>query len=219
MTTEYLALWVHFLWSGGLSMVFSLTAWWKMGALINKNTHKDGKMGSAGREAMKKRHRLLRIAIMTSFCLLVMMAALLSTSSKLDEYNRTADLSLTCFKETTFSRDFSAYGLSEKDGKVKVCNSKDVLWAQNGTCSDGCFWYPGLVTEYLACYPAGGYIALDGGSFESLEAMAAYENPESNGVWGVACDCPCTSFIEVETPRYARTPPSNTTIPPPISNP
>ena len=180
-------------------MVFCMAAWWKMGVLLG-NSKQTGskKQGSAGREATKKRHRLLRIAIMTSFCLLVMMGALLATSSKLDEFNRTADLSLACFKETTFTRNFPAYGLTEDKAKVEVCSSEGATFLSDDNCINGCFWFPAVTDKHLACIPAGGYERDDGTWIESLEDLADNYDPAFGSR---SCDCACDAFVEVERPR------------------
>jgi hypothetical protein len=207
METEYLALWVHFLWSGGLTMAFCLAAWWKMGILIARSGKRaDGVARSfftftGASEVTKKRHRLLRIAIMTSFCLLVMMGALLATSSKLDAFNRTADLSLACSKETVYTRNFPAYGFTEGDSKTKVCGNGGVTESpENLPCKDGCFWYPALTEQSLACVPTNGYTRSDGLRADSLEDLTDEDNFDPEFGWPV-CDCDCQYYVELERPR------------------
>jgi hypothetical protein len=97
MTTEWLALWVHFLWSGALTMLCCITVWWKVGLIADAangtTTHT--------RKNESMRRRLLNIASMISVCLVLNVIATSSTSAKLEEWSRTADMSLTCeIKET-----------------------------------------------------------------------------------------------------------------------
>ena len=74
-------------------MVFSIVIWRKVGFI----THVTNKKVSPGRiAAAKQKRRPLRIAVMISVCLLSMVGALLHTSFTLDEWSRTADISLTC---------------------------------------------------------------------------------------------------------------------------
>ena len=92
----------HFLWSGVLTMIFSIIAWREIGFITRAM---DTRATPGGVEAAKQRRRLLRIAVMVSVCLLSMVCALLSTSFTLDEWSQTADISLACeIQETWNSR-------------------------------------------------------------------------------------------------------------------
>jgi hypothetical protein len=184
MTTEWLALWVHFLWSGGLTMLFCLYSWKEIGRMIR---------GEGSKEANKQRKRLLRVAIMVVICLLIMVSTLLFTASKLEEWNRTADLSRVCFtKETAFSRDMAAYGLDAEMGVTKICSRDEAnaIRAQH-ECLTDCFWHPDITLNGLSC----------GNGDEDLPHWIRLKanNPEEPG-WPV-CDCECSSLIKVATPR------------------
>jgi hypothetical protein len=80
MATEWMALWIHFLWSSILTMAFSMSAWWKIGVAIAPMA-KYQQDSEAGKETMKKRRRLLQIGFMVSVCLLLNMIATLATST------------------------------------------------------------------------------------------------------------------------------------------
>jgi hypothetical protein len=174
MTTEWLALWVHFLWSGALTMVCCVMVWWKVGLVAGaaKGTTQPQK-----NESTALRRRLLNIAGMISVCLILNVIAALSTSAKLEEWSRTADMSLTCeIKETWISRSWGVYGL-DNGTVVEVCNVPDAVSTNsNNACAGSCTWYPGVTIGWLIC-------------------------PTINANGTVACDCPCSSFVEIKQPR------------------
>jgi hypothetical protein len=117
MTTEWLALWVHFLWSGAFTMLCCVMLWWKVGLIPGaaKSTNHTRK-----NESTALRRRLLNIAGMVSVCLILNVIATLLTSAKLEEWSRTAEMSLTCeIKETWNSRSWDVYGLDD-DTVVEV---------------------------------------------------------------------------------------------------
>jgi hypothetical protein len=188
MTTEYLALWLHFLWSGLFTIVFSAVAWWKFGLVTARagRSSSGPAISEGAREATKKRRRLLSIAVMVSACLLVMTGALLSTSFKLEEWSRTADTALSCaIKETPFARDWGAYGFNEGD-IVEVCNSEMANEIQLvSPCVGSCFWYPTITANALTC---------------GVEGWPLEEEREFSN----RCNCPCSAFIEIERPRFYR---------------
>jgi hypothetical protein len=171
MTTEWLALWCPFLVFGGLTMVFCMICWKHIGTLLIPVTQHDNGVPSAAQETTKQRRRLLRIAAMVSICLLLNTIATLLVSSKLGEWSRTADLSLTCsIKETWNSRDWEACGFNAKD-IVNVCGAEETTMHED--CESDCQWLPSLNQNYLTC-------------------------DEKRGV--ITCKCPCSSFVEVERP-------------------
>ncbi len=78
-------------------MLCCITVWWKVGLIADAangtTTHT--------RKNESMRRRLLNIASMISVCLVLNVIATSSTSAKLEEWSRTADMSLTCeIKET-----------------------------------------------------------------------------------------------------------------------
>jgi hypothetical protein len=190
MTTEYLALWVHFLWSGLFTIAFSAVAWWQFG-LATGRLSVDQAATEGAREAIKQRRRLFHIAVMVTACLLVMMGALLSTSLALGEWSRTADISLACaIKETPFARNWEAYGFDE-GGIVEVCSVEDAIQVAY-PCQGGCFWYPDITSNSLTCQNVGHW-------FESLKDFA--ESGRDDILFN-SCDCPCSNFIQLERPRF-----------------
>jgi hypothetical protein len=178
MTTEWLALWCPFLVFGSLTMVFCMTAWKQIGILLPPTTQPASRVATGVRETMKQRHRLLRIALMISVCLLLNTIATLSVSSKLDEWSRTADLSLVCSaKETWNSRDWDAYGFDMK-GIVNVCSASEVTFVNSfGGCASDCAWDPSQSQDYLKC-----------------------KRKVTGGDGAAACGCPCSSLVQVERP-------------------
>jgi hypothetical protein len=108
MTTEWLALWAHFLWSVALTMLCCVTVWWKVGHIADAAK---GTTHTRKNESTALRRKLLNIAGMVSVCLILNVIAALSTSANLQEWSRTADMSLTCeIKETWNSRSWDVYG-------------------------------------------------------------------------------------------------------------
>ena len=170
-------------------MLFCLYSWKEIGLVTRGMT-----VATEGsKEAGKQRQRLLQVAIMVVICLLIMVSTLLFTASKLEEWNRTADLSRVCFtEETATSRDLAAYGYDAKMGVTKVCsrNQTNALQAQR-ECLTDCFWHPDITLNGLSC----------GNGEEDLPHWISLKanNPEDPG-WPV-CDCACSSLIKVATPR------------------
>jgi hypothetical protein len=182
MKTEWLALWLHFLWSGVLTMTCCGVAWWKVG-LATKGAKKNS--SQTRNEPMTMRRRLLNIAGMVSVCLILNVIATVSTSAKLNEWSRTADISLACeIKETWNSRSWDVYGFDDNT-IVEVCSAEDAI-SMGPPCIDSCTWYPEISVEALACSEEGW----------TLEETLANDSPLFT-----ACECPCRSMIEIQQPR------------------
>ena len=134
---------------------------------------------------MTMRRRLLNIAGMISVCLILNVIATVSTSAKLNEWSRTADISLACeIKETWNSRSWDVYGFDD-DTIVEVCSAEDAISrASDFPCDDSCTWYPKISVEVLVCSKEG----------KTLEEILAnnYTSP---------CECSCSSMIEIQKPR------------------
>jgi hypothetical protein len=123
---------------------------------------------------------------MISVCLILNVIATVSTSAKLNEWSRTADISLACeIKETWNSRSWDVYGFDD-DTIVEVCSAEDDITVGISPCVDSCTWYPEISVGALTC------------SKEewTLEEMLADDSPEFS-----PCDCPCSSMIEIQKPR------------------
>ena len=187
-------------------MAFSLGAWQKIGAVTAKSSinaaKSSGTRSSSSGAAAQSRRRLLRIAAMVSMCLLLNAIAALSTAAKLEEWGRTADLSLACaIKETWNTRDWNAYGFNENDA-VSVCSEETAIQVQ-GPCLSDCFWHPYITDGTLTCHSDYGV-----GGFESLEAKAEkYQQEREAGLREGpgptnGCDCECSDLVQIERPRF-----------------
>jgi hypothetical protein len=184
MKTEWLALWLHFLWSGVFTMTCCVVAWWKVGLAtqsVKRNTSK-----TRNEPMMTMRRRLLNIAGMISGCLILNVIATVLTSAKLNEWSRTADISLACeIKETWNSRSWDVYGFD--DGTiVEVCSAEDTIPVGLITCVDSCTWHPEISVEALAC---------------STTKWTLEEVLADNITTFPPCECPCSSMIEIQKPR------------------
>jgi hypothetical protein len=218
MTTEWLALWVHFLWSGLLAMVFSVVVWYQIGSLLRpsilrpsvsvllkslssairsrwRRPHQHTLQPGVSPEVERKRRRLLQIGVMVSVCLLLNVVATLVISEKLHEWSRTSKILLACHKETPLIRNWEAYGFNENI-ITKACTREETIPIQGyASCSSDCYWHPvhatlGLV---LKCVPANfGFESID----EYMTSLV------TTGNFPNVCDCPCSNLIEVEKPRY-----------------
>jgi hypothetical protein len=183
MKTEWLALWVHFLWSGVFTMTCCMVAWWKVGIVAHAASRN---VSQARNESTTVRRRLLNIAGMISVCLILNVIATVSTSAKLNEWSRTVDISLACeIKETWNARSWDVYGF-DNETIVEVCSAEDVISMGGDPCVDSCTWHPGISVEALAC---------------STEWMTLKEALADNLRMFSACECPCGSMIEIQKPR------------------
>jgi hypothetical protein len=184
MKTEWLALWLHFLWSGVFTMTFCVVAWWKVG-LATKAAQRNTSQPPRN-ESTTVRRMLLNIAGMISVCLILSVIATVSTSATLNEWSRTADISLACeIKETWNSRSWDVYGFDDHT-VVKVCSAEDTIPVGPLTCLDSCTWHPGISVEALAC-------STDRWTLE--EALV-----DASPIFS-PCQCPCGSMIEIQKPR------------------
>jgi hypothetical protein len=185
MKTEWLALWLHFLWSGVFTMTCCVVAWWKVG-LVTQAAKRNESTSQTRNESTKVRRRLLNIAGMISVCLLLNVIATVSTSAKLNEWSRTADISLACeIKETWNSRSWDVYGF-DNETIVEVCSAEDAIPVGSASCVDSCTWHPRISVKALACSKEGGTLE------ESLADDRKIFHP---------CECPCSSMIEIQKPR------------------
>jgi hypothetical protein len=122
---------------------------------------------------------------MISVCLILNVIATVSTSAKLNEWSRTADISLACeIKETWNSRSWDVYGF-DNDTIVEVCSAEDAISVGRDTCVVSCTWHPRISVEVLEC-------STEGKTLEEVLANKASFTP---------CECPCSSMIEVQKPR------------------
>ncbi len=190
MKTEWLALWLHFLWSGVLTMACCVVAWWKVGLVTqaaNRNAIQTRSVSQTRNEPVTMRRRLLNIAGMISVCLVLNVITTVSTSATLNEWSRTADIWLACeIKETWNSRSWDVYGF-DNGTIVEVCSAEDTIpIGKSLPCLDSCTWYPGITVESLACSD----------ERTTLEEALADVSPTFH-----ACECPCSSMIDIQKPR------------------
>jgi hypothetical protein len=194
MKIEWLAIWVHFVWSGSTIMICCFVTWWKIGVVTGAIRTSQRRAGQ-GKQSSQMRHRLLGIASLISVCLLLNVVSTIVMSAKLEEWTRTTELTLVCMiKETRSSRAWDAYGLTE-DNIVEVCSGEEIIDV-TGTCIGGCYWYPGVTWKHLTCANS---------MYGSLEDQAAVKALVDKDDWDkvppVYCDCPCSRFVEIKRPR------------------
>ena len=196
MKIEWLAIWVHFVWSGSFIMICCFVTWWKIGVVAGTITTSNQRRAGQGQQASKMRRRLLGIAGLISVCLLLNVMSTIATSVKLAEWTRTTELTLVCtIKETLHSRAWDAYGLAE-DAIVKVCSKEEIV-SSSYACTGSCHWHPGVTTNYLVCAKS------HGGSLEDQAAvMASIDKDDWDNHAQVYCDCPCSRLVEIKRPRY-----------------
>jgi hypothetical protein len=183
-------------------MIFSAVAWQHIGIMIAP-----ARAGAGSQEAAKgvanKRRRLLQIAVMISVCLLLNTIAMLSTASKLEDWNRTADLSLNCHTgETWFTRNFEAYGLNREEA-VNVCSAEaanGVAVQSNVQCRSDCYWQPSVFEDLRATNVQSLICVHEGTPHQSIEDLVAALEV---GGRPTVCDCPCSAFVQVEKPRFS----------------
>jgi hypothetical protein len=195
MTTEWLALWIHFQWSGVFTTTCCLALWWKIGLIAAPSavTHLSHVQQHREQhrtliESTPERRRLLKIAGMMSVCVSLNVIASVSTSATLQEWSRTADISLACeIKETRFSRAWDMYGFHD-DTVVKVCSAEDATTTTGSSCVDSCTWNPEITVMTLVCAKA------LNGNVMALDQVATLVD--------LSCDCPCGSLITIHKPRY-----------------
>ncbi len=166
-------------------MTYCVVAWWKVG-LVTQAAAASRNASRTRNESTTLRRRLLNIAGMISMCLIMNVIATVSTAAKLNEWSRTADISLACeIKETWNSRSWGVYGFDDKT-VVEVCSADDAIVIGTNHCLDSCTWYPEISVEGLTC-------SIEG---YTLEFALADDWPGFP-----PCECPCGSMIAIQKPR------------------
>jgi hypothetical protein len=197
MKTEWLAIWIWFLVFGVLTMYFSLRTAHKMSrALLESRANLES---APNTQSDKSRKRLLRIAGMVSICLVLNTAATLSISVKHEDWSRTADIALTCqTKESWTKKNWENYGL--RIGEIVEACSVDEHITITKPCEGSCLWYPEITDFFLVCMDPAVHNRPGYNSFED------FAKAKANGDWKIgdggiyACDCPCSSLIEIKRP-------------------
>jgi hypothetical protein len=136
-------------------------------------------------------------------CILKMCLVGTVTIRHLEEWSRTADLFLTCStKETWDTRNFGAYGLSNNPQTTPVCNLEEILPTKNQkekTCTTPCYWDPDVPPNVILRCGVDDDFTME--MFDQYkEGMIADGLITSENL--VSCDCPCSSFVEVQPPRF-----------------
>jgi len=193
MVTEWALLWVHFLWSGIMIIVFASRSWWiirraelKIGE--NQETH-SAHAKARTNTSRNTRRRLLAIAVMVCLCVLINTVVTVLTSSTLEEWSVSADLWLQCtLFETKYSRDWGAYGFEEGQS---VCGPQRVNDFQGSTsCVQPCtYWaFDDTVASKMVCMINDGPF-----DYDPSNALTDY----------TYCSCPCEDMVEQERPSAA----------------
>ena len=118
MATEFALLWVHFLWSGGLIVLFSYLSWKELHSIRKKVRTSSGSKKSLS----VSMRRLFQIALLTSVCLFMNLLATIMLSFALDTWSISSDLWLQCYFELDLRKDLDAYGFEIGQ---PICESQD----------------------------------------------------------------------------------------------
>jgi hypothetical protein len=125
-------------------------------------------------------------------CLLLNIAATISTLIQLEEWSRTSDLWLECsIRESFFTRNWEAYNLEVGS---EVCSLDNIKDSAGTTCVSGCFYYPGIdVVHPMIC---------------GVEDDVVLENLTSEILLTVDvdyayCDCGCDDYQPVKRPSLS----------------
>lgn len=197
MAVEWALLWIHFVWAGAAVVVFSSLS----AALMAKLARKIQSKAETGKSDMElkvhdQKMRVLRIAVMTSVCLLVNTVVTIMTSVTLEDWSKASDLDLQCsLFETWDTRDILSYSI--EDGEM-VCTLEDTTGLAAGDCGREEFDYGGPeVPGNRDCYYRPQY---DSGR---LKCYGLNHEGGDGGKGGedIGCDCPCKSFADVDAKR------------------
>jgi hypothetical protein len=151
-----------------------------------------GRNLSSAARVNSQRNRLVRIAFMVSICLLLSVIATLSTSLNLEEWARSADISLTCsLGETWNSRDWATYGFQNGEN-ARACKSESAIGVQ-WECVTDCLWLGGDTSSFM-CSDVHATLS-------ELETQMAITGEPPTSFMLHPCDCPCKELIEVRSPR------------------
>jgi hypothetical protein len=194
---EWLLLWVHFVWSGGLVVVFSVLSYMK----VNKIVFAMGEPSNSnvGAETRRKitgqKRRLFRIAGMTSVCLLMNLVITIQMSSILDDWSRSSDLWLHCaLYETADTRDWDAYQL--QDG-AQLCGPEAAIADKD--CTSPCVYNAGVIGTPTDI-PCGGKKKLDlsqPGLQCDYNCTTYFTSGETSRA---SCDCSCDDLVKIKKP-------------------
>ena len=161
---------IHFVWAGAAVVVFSSLS----AALMAKLARKIQSKAETGKSDMElkvhdQKMRVLRIAVMTSVCLLVNTVVTVMTSVTLEDWSKAPDLYIQCDKFDNWdTRNFSFYGIEAGD---KVCTLQDasrdgLMGGRSTDCGKkkfdyggpevpgnrDCYYRPDYDSDRLKCY-------------------------------------------------------------------
>jgi hypothetical protein len=198
MTTEWLLLWMHFVWAGSLIVLFSVLSFLKIRATQLKMAGSSGAAGGgANTDVNASKSRLLRIAMMCAVCLLINLVCTLLTSEKLDDWATDSDIYLQCsLFETWNQKDTDAYEFVDLQ---EVCAPKDVTYTLSALgCKGECTFHACLPVEEgedvtdISCF---------GKTPDALLCATTLDPLDSSDY--TYCDCPCEEMITVQRPSTA----------------
>jgi hypothetical protein len=195
MASEWALLWVHFVWAGFASIIFSVLSYQEIHNLqkrVNDTMSEDEKCErtKAGNvDINSSKRRLLRIAIMCALCLLLNLVCTLLTSAKLDAWATDSDIWLQCsLFETKYSKNVVAYQLTDQQS---ICSPAEVTFSLSKLgCKGECAFHKCEdETQDVACF----------GKTNDAFLCATTESPRDSNDY-TYCDCPCEHLIQVHRP-------------------
>jgi hypothetical protein len=196
MTTEWLLLWVHFVWAGSLIVLFSVLSFLKIRAVQFKSVMPTGAANAAANaEVNASKSRLLRIAMICAMCLLINLVCTLLTSVTLDDWATDSDIYLQCsLFETWSQKDTDAYAFVDLQD---ICAPKDVTFSFSALgCKSECTFHACLPVEEgedvtdISCFAKAPNSLLCATTLDPLGEANDY----------TYCDCPCEKMIAVKRP-------------------
>jgi hypothetical protein len=158
---------------------------------MQKKIEQTAKSGGAMEDSKK---RLLRIALQTSVCLLLSLAATVVTLVQLDDWSKSSDRWLECtINESFWTRNWDMYDLTA--GRA-IC-TPDTLDSMQGSrpCVSDCFFYPDVDARHpMIC------AIEEGVDLESVVAVLGNNGDGDYLVTYTYCDCGCGDYQPVEKP-------------------
>jgi hypothetical protein len=199
MAVEWACLWVHFVWSGVGIVRFSTAAFREISSIqarqlkfggidstqsIQKIVRQKSRITSIVQRIINlngSKHRLFKVALMASMCLLLNLVVTILISHDLKKWTENLNFKVDCQLESTgmfISPDL--VGAYDFDAGQRVCSNQEIT-SSRLACASDCFWRPGIYESYTVCGLPG--------QFESVEDMT--------DVWSVTlCKCPCSDMLK-----------------------
>jgi hypothetical protein len=186
MTTEWLLLWVHFVWAGSVIILFSVLSFFKVRKTQQRLAAIAGGAQGSSRDINSSKRRLLHIAMMCALCLLINLVCTLLTSATLDDWATDSDIWLKCtLFETWNQKNTDAYELTNLE---PVCAPKDVTFSLSTLgCKSECTFH--------SCDEGSEDPSCHGKAPNALLCATTLDPKDSNDY--TYCDCPCEKLITV----------------------